>query len=430
MKLTVIGTGYVGVVSAAVYASFGHQVTGLDVDAKKVAALKEGKVPFYEPHLEELLLEQQAAGRLRFTTEYNEAIPDAEIVIIAVGTPSAADGQADLKYIKAATESLAPLVSDGTIVVIKSTVPPGTLKIVDDQLKSLGKTRYYTASLPEFLREGSAVNDTLHPDRVVIGASDAFVFDKLEELHKPLNAPVVKITPESAQMAKYAANNYLATRITFANQIADLCDKNGADVQEVIAAIGLDQRIGNHYWYPGFGYGGSCFPKDVKELAAYSRAVGEANNLFNKVNELNEGRIPRLLELYGQKIGGWAGKKVAILGLSFKPNTDDMREAPSTKVVPELIKAGAEVVGFDPRAEWSVFMPNTPLNQVEDIKTAVAEADVIMALIEWPEILSCDFGALKLEKQQWFIDARNQFTPDQVVGWGYAYIGIGRPSRE
>jgi UDPglucose 6-dehydrogenase len=430
MQITIIGTGFVGVVSAAVYASFGHQVIGLDVDPAKIEKLRHSQTPFYEPNLEQLLTEQLATGRLKFTTDYQEAISESEVIFIAVGTPSAADGQADLKFVKAATESLAPHLKENAIVVVKSTVPPGTLQIVEDIIKQHTKTKFATASVPEFLREGSAVHDTLHPDRVILGSNEDWVLDKLEELHRSLGAPVVKISPESAQMAKYAANSYLATRITFANQIADLCEKNGADIQEVIAAIGFDKRIGNHYWYPGLGYGGSCFPKDVKEIAAYSRAVGEGDNLFNKVDDLNEQRLPKVMEHFTAQVGDWQGKKVAVLGLSFKPNTDDMREAPSLKLVPALLAAGATVTGFDPKAEF----PASALKQHQDKFTQVAtiaeacnQADVIMLVIEWPEIVSFNFAQVRDEQRpQWLIDCRNQLKVDQVKAWGYTYIGVGR----
>jgi UDPglucose 6-dehydrogenase len=442
MQITIIGTGFVGVVSAAVYASFGHRVIGLDIDQNKIEKLRQGVVPFYEPGLSELLVEQQQHGNLTFTTSYQEAISEAEIIIIAVGTPSAPDGQADLKYVFASAESVAPYLQPKAIIVIKSTVPPGTLEKVQEKVAAKTKTIFYTASLPEFLREGSAVEDTLHPDRIVIGANEPEVMAKLEELHKPLNAPIVKIKPESAQMAKYAANSYLATRITFINQIADLCEKNGADVQDIIAAIGFDKRIGKHYWYPGLGYGGSCFPKDVKELAAYSRAVGEENNLLNKVNELNEQRIWRLLDKYAEMVGGWEGKKVAILGLSFKPNTDDMREAPSTKIIPYLINRGAQTTGFDPQATWTANMMTTTetaakttengtFTQAKTIEDATKDADIILSVIEWPEILQFDFAkARAAQKKQWFIDARNQFTPKDIQALGYTYIGTGRPQPE
>jgi len=434
MNITVIGTGFVGVVSAAVYASLNHQVIGLDVDEVKVALLKQSVVPFYEPNLTELLKTQQAANKLSFTTDYKAAIQDADVIMIAVGTPSAPDGQADLKYVFMAAESLAPHLKTGAIVVIKSTVPPGTLEKVSSLIKAKTQHNFFTASVPEFLREGSAVYDTLHPNRIVIGATEAEVFDRLEALHEGLQAPIVKIKPESAQMAKYAANAYLATRITFINQIADLCEKNGADVEDIIQAIGHDQRIGKHYWYPGLGYGGSCFPKDVKELAAYSRSIGESGNLFVKINQLNEERLAQLVRKFGEKVGGWQNKTVAFLGLAFKPNTDDLREAPSTKLIPALIMAGAKVTGFDPMAKPTnqqlglTSADESSYSQASDIQTACLNADVIFAVVEWPEIVSFDYSAIKLAKSQVFIDARNRFAPDRVTAWGYKYISIGRTS--
>ena len=430
MNITVIGTGFVGVVSAAVYASLGHRVMGLDIDERKIESLRASTVPFFEPDLEDLLRSQQSGGNLQFTTQYQEAIGDAEVIIIAVGTPSSPEGGADMRFILAAAESLAPYLSENAIVVVKSTVPPGTLNTVREAIQKHTTTPFHLASLPEFLREGQAVQDTLHPDRVVIGVDDDQVFETLRKLHEPFQAPILKVSPESAQMAKYAANAYLATRITFINQIADLCEYNGADVQEVIDCIGWDKRIGSHYWYPGFGYGGSCFPKDVKEIAHYSRQVGEEHNLFNKISELNEGRIPRLLSNYAQTIGGWPGKKVAVLGLSFKPNTDDMREAPSTKVIPFLLENQAVVAGYDPQAletAQQALVTHPHLSFYSSIESAVAEADVIIALIEWKQITSFDFGRTKLTKKQYFIDARNQFSPSKIVNWGYHYQGIGRP---
>lgn len=426
MNITIIGTGFVGVVSAAVFASLDNKVVGLDIDPQKIKSLKQGKVPFFEPGLEKLLLEQQKTNNLSFTTDYQTAIKDADVIMIAVGTPSKEDGNADLRYVFAATKSLAPHLKENAIVAIKSTVPPGTLDKVQEILDKNTNVNYYTASLPEFLKEGSAVQDTLHPDRVVVGASDEFVFKKLEKLHEPLEAPILKMKPNSAQMAKYAANSYLATRITFINQIANLCEINGADVQEVIGGIGLDQRIGQHYWYPGFGYGGSCFPKDVKELAAYSRKVGQENNLLNKVSQLNKNRIPKLLNQFEKQINGWTNKKVAVLGLSFKPNTDDTREAPAGKVIPILLENGAEVRGFDPMAEWLPQENLSQYTQVETIDQAVKDADVIMALIEWPQITSFNLSKARNKNKQWLIDARNQFNPQRVKSIGFNYIGIGR----
>ncbi len=436
MHICVIGTGFVGVVSSGVYASLGHKVIGLDIDPHKIDQLKQGTVPFYEPGLTELLVKQQATGNLSFTTSYKEAISSAEVIIIAVGTPSAADGQADLRYIFASCQSLAPFLQPKAIIAIKSTVPPGTLAKVNSiitgyfsQNHSEKKPPHYSlASLPEFLKEGTAVEDTVHPDRVVIGASSNEVFEVLSQLHLPLTPNIVKISPESAQMAKYSANAYLATRITFINQISDLCQKNGADVQEVIAAISPDKRIGPHYWYPGLGYGGSCFPKDVKELAAYSRSVGEGNNLFNKINELNENRIWMLLDAFADKIGGWEGKNIALLGLSFKPNTNDTREAPSTKIIPYLMSHSCKILGYDPKAEIvqeSNSDSSGSFKQESSILKTVKNADVVIAVVEWPEIIKWDFSATKETKKQCFIDARNQFDRSAITKLGYHYLGVG-----
>jgi UDPglucose 6-dehydrogenase len=431
MNICVIGTGFVGVVSAAVYASFGNNVVGLDIDPQKIEKLKQGIVPFFEPGLTELLLEQQAKSNLRFTIDYKDAVSGAEVLIIAVGTPSSKEGQVDLKYVHATCESLAPFLAKEAIVVVKSTVPPGTLKSLQKIISEKAVHQEFAlASVPEFLKEGTAVADTLSPDRIVIGAEDEKVFEKLAKLHEPLQAPIVHVSAESAQMAKYAANAYLATRITFINQIADLCQKNGANIEEVIEAMGHDNRIGHHYWYPGFGYGGSCFPKDVKELAAYSRTVGLENNLLNALDRLNEERIPQLFAEYEKVIGGWQGKNVAVLGLSFKPQTDDLREAPSLKVIPYVLEKGAKVVGYDPKAVPNIgqFLPEHPqASYVTDIKQALESADVIIALIEWPEIITYDLTtARQKSKPQWIIDARNQFDPETLAAVGFTYLGVGR----
>ncbi len=425
MNVTVIGTGFVGVVSAAVYASLGHQVIGLDVDENKIKMLKQGQVPFYEPDLQELLLEQQKTSQLEFTTSYEEAIGEAEIIIVAVGTPSAPDETADLRYVLASSDSMAPYLQENVIVAIKSTVPPGTLEKVTQTIKKKTQVKFYGASLPEFLREGSAVHDTLHPDRIVIGAEDNFVFEKLEKLHVKLKASIVRCSIPSAQMAKYTANAYLATRITFINEIANLCEKNGANIDEIIQAIGYDKRIGPHYWYPGLGYGGSCFPKDVKELAAYSRSVGEDGNLLNRINEINKARIFRLLDRFEQETGGFESKTIALLGLAFKPNTDDMREAPSTKIIPYLSKQGAKIQSYDPMAKYQ-NSDGDRHTQVATIETACAGADIIMAVVEWPDIVNFDFSTVKTEQTQFFIDTRNQFSASKIESSGYKYLGVGK----
>ncbi|MBP7768236.1 UDP-glucose/GDP-mannose dehydrogenase family protein [Candidatus Woesebacteria bacterium] len=429
MKVVIIGTGFVGVVTAAVLASFGNEVVGVDVDAAKIEKLRASVVPFFEPGLEELLKSQQATGKLTFTTDYAQAVPGAAVVMIAVGTPSLESGEVDLKYVFSVCDALGAHLDENTVVVVKSTVPPGTLELVKQRISAKSAVNFSVASVPEFLKEGTAVADTLHPDRVVIGVETDAAFAVLEELHKPLQAPILRVAPESAQMGKYSANSYLALRIAFINQVADVCETNGADVEEVIKVIGHDARIGSHYWYPGLGYGGSCFPKDVKEIAYYSKKAGLGTTIFSTINDLNEKRIPTLLAHLEQTIGGWKDTKVAVLGLSFKPNTDDLREAPSTKIIPLLSQAGAQVVGFDPQAvsaAQAYFAQLPGVSCTDSLKEAVADADVIIALIEWSEITSFDFAQVKAEKKQYFFDARNQFDREKLTQQGYIYTGIGR----
>lgn len=413
-----------GVVSSAVFASFGHTVYGLDVDQAKIESLSVGKVPFFEPDLEALVQKGLASGHLTFTTDYAAAIPTSEIIIIAVGTPSAPDGTADLQYVLAAVKSAAPFLADKTIVALKSTVPPGTNNKVEDIIRSRNHNEVAVVSLPEFLREGVAVADTLHADRVVIGSTIPWATEKLLALHQPIRGERVIVSPESAQMAKYAANAYLAMRITFINQIADLCEKTGADVYEVIEAIGHDKRIGRHYWYPGLGYGGSCFPKDVKELAAVSRKLGEENSLLVLMDQINEARIHRKLEEYGELIGGWKNRQVTVLGLSFKPNTTDMREAPSLKVIPYLMEHKAIMKVYDPKAmdEARKIWPN--LFYAHDLNEAVDQAEVVLILVEWPEFAAIDVS--RMNPQGWIIDTRHVVNQALLANTAIQYLGIGQ----
>ena len=427
MNITLIGGGFVGVVSAAVFAELGNQVWCLDRNESKVQSLKKGKVPFYEPKLDDLVKKGLKSGKLKFTTSYSKSISDADVIFIAVGTPSAPNGQADLTAVISSSKSLAPHIKSGVVVIIKSTVPPSTNKKVAQAIQSKTETKFYTASVPEFLKEGTAVDDTLNPNRIVIGSTDKKVIKLLKKLHKPLGGKVITVKPESAQMSKYAANAYLAQRITFINQIANLCEKNGADVQEVVNSMSPDKRIGSHYWYPGLGYGGSCFPKDVRELAAYSKSVGESTGLFVKIDELNEKRIPSLISKIGKKLNGWQNKKVAILGLSFKPNTDDIREAPSLKIIPILTKAGAKVVGYDPIAAPAIKKVLKNLNTTTSPYQAANNADVVIILIEWPELVTLELKKLKKHMRgNAFVDTRNQYQPSEVNQVGLEYIGVGR----
>jgi UDPglucose 6-dehydrogenase len=429
MKVACIGTGFVGVVTAAVLAKLGNTVVGLDIDEKKVASLREGHVPFFEPGLEELLQETQKAGQLTFTTDYPSAISGAEVIMIMVGTPTKADGSADLSYVQSAATALAPYLYEGAIVVIKSTVPPGTNKDIRELIQAKTSASFEMASVPEFLKEGTAVADTLHPDRIVLGVESEHARAVLSELHRPLSENILVMKPESAQMTKYAANNYLATRITFINQMADLCEHNGADIGEVIRGIGEDRRIGKHYWYPGLGYGGSCFPKDVKEIAAYAKKVGETSSLFITIDTLNERRIPHLLEQYDALVGGFAGKAVAILGLSFKPNTNDTRVAPALAVVPWLLEHGAAVRATDPKAipEAKRILGET-VTYTDTITEAVQSAHAVFILVEWDEYKALDLPQLAqiMQAPKYFFDTRNLYAPEAVSAAGLTYQGIGR----
>jgi len=419
MTIAVIGVGFVGLVSAAVFAKFGNTVWAINRDEKKSSRLKKGKLPFFEPGLEELVKDNVRAGRLHFTTDYPKAISSADIIMIAVGTPSARDGTANLSAVFAAAKSAAPHLKKDAIIIIKSTVPPGTNDKVKEIIKQHTSVNFHLASVPEFLREGTAVEDTLHPDRILIGAAKPSVIKRLLELHRPLNGETVVMKPESAQLTKYTANAYLATRIVFINQIADLAEKTGADVQEIIRGIGLDNRIGLHYWWPGLGFGGSCFPKDIKELAAYAKRVGEGDGLFEKIDRLNEERLSKMLAKFEKAGGGWNKKTVAVLGLSFKPNTDDTREAPSLKVIPILKSAGAAVKTYDPQVKNST---------APDPYSAAADADILMILVEWDEFRSLDLTRIKelMRPNPVFIDTRNLYNPETVTEKGFKYIGIGR----
>lgn len=430
MTISVIGVGFVGLVTAAVFSKFGNEIYAINRDKKKSEDLKKGKLPFFEPNLDELVRSNVQAGRLHFTTSYSEAIPKSDIIMIAVGTPSAPDHRADLSHVFDAAKSLAPYLQSDVIIVIKSTVPPGTNDQVKEIIRKRTKKKFSVASIPEFLREGTAVEDTLHPDRILIGATEPHVVKQLLELHRPIDAEKLVMKPESAQLSKYAANAYLANRIVFVNQIADVAEKTGADVQEIIRGMGLDQRIGLHYWWPGLQYGGSCFPKDVKELAAYARIVGEGDGLFEKIDQLNEARLPKMLEKFEHGVGGWDGKTIAVLGLSFKPNTDDMREAPAVKVIPVLKQRGAIIHAYDPQA---MDIAKSKLkNRVDlfapSIYDATKGADALIILVEWDEFKSLDLSRIKktMKPHPVFVDTRNLYDPERVREMGFKYIGIGR----
>ncbi len=428
MKVAIVGTGFVGVTSSVVYASFGHQVVGLDINEDKVAQLNKGKVPFYEPKLAEMLETSLKSRQLHFTSSYQEAISEADVIIIAVGTPSAEDGAVDLSYIANSVAQCAPFLKEGAVLAIKSTVLPGTLTQVRTIVDNLTDKKIHYASLPEFLKEGTAVDDTLHPDRIVIGTENKVAFDILEDLHRPFGAPILSVRPESAQLAKYASNNYLALRIVYANVLAEICETVEANIDEVIEVMGYEKRIGNHYWYPGMGYGGSCFPKDVKALAHFCQEKKIQANIFTMMDQFNNNRPLQILEKLEQIMAGFAQKTIAVLGLSFKPNTDDQRESPALLIIPTLLEKGAKVMSFDPMVKkiaHEEVAKNQNYQQAESINAAVKEADLIISLIEWPQIIGFDFAPVKAAKEQFFFDARGQFEMKKMQDAGYIYLRTG-----
>jgi UDPglucose 6-dehydrogenase len=430
MKIAIIGTGFVGITTCAVYASFNHQVWGLDIDEKKIASLKQGEVPFYEPKLTEMILSGIENGNLHFSTSYQRVVSNAEIIILSVGTPSKPDGSINLSYIKAAAQAIAPFLHHQAIVAIKSTVLPGTLAMIKKIIQKQNSKTIHYVSLPEFLKEGTAVDDTLFPDRVVIGAHSDFAYQKLHDLHAPMKAPVLRVLPESAQLAKYASNDYLALRIIYANVLAEICNYSGADIDEVLTIIGHEKRIGSHYWYPGLGYGGSCFPKDVQALAHYLRDfIPQEQNLFTFMDTLNSRRPAQVLRAIKNQVGSFRNQTVTILGLSFKPNTDDQRESPALALIPLLLSEGATIISYDPMVKTIAdksIASSAKYQQVATIETAVAQADIIMALVEWPQIVGFDFATTKLDKPQFFFDVRNQFDQHKLLEAGYHYLSIGR----
>jgi UDPglucose 6-dehydrogenase len=434
MRIAVIGAGYVGLVSAACFAEFGTDVVAVDADAAKVAALREGRIPIYEPGLDRLVAENVKDGRLSFTTDLKAALRDAAAVFLAVGTPSRrGDGHADLTYVFAAAEQAAREAEQPFVLVTKSTVPVGT----GAQLRALvARVRpelgIAIASNPEFLREGSAIGDFMRPDRVVIGADSDHAFTVLRRLYRPLyliETPIIATSIETAELIKYASNAFLATKVTFINQMADLCERVGADVHDVSRGMGLDGRIGRKFLHAGPGYGGSCFPKDTLALARTARDAGAPVTLVEATIAANEARKIGMAERMLSALGEASGKRVGVLGLAFKPETDDMRDAPSLAILPRLVAAGVEVVAFDP-----VAMPNAkPLLpagvRYADSALAAAEgADALMLLTEWNEFRAITPERLKgAMRGRLLLDCRNAWDPVAMREAGFDYRGIGRP---
>jgi UDPglucose 6-dehydrogenase len=427
--ICVIGVGYVGLVTATCFADLGNNVVGLDINEKRVAGLKRGEMPIYEPGLKELVERNVAAGRLHFSTSYSDALENAEFVFIAVGTPSGVDGEADLQYVEASARTIAKSMRKPLIIINKSTVPVGTGDWVADIVSS-SQTEpipFAVVSCPEFLREGSAIADFMNPHRTVLGSLDKEAAEKVAQLHLPLRAPIVITDLRTAEMIKYASNAFLSTKISFINEIANICEALGADVKEVASGMGYDPRIGPYFLEAGLGYGGSCFPKDVKALAYMAAEKGRHPQLLRAVMEINNDRRPMVVNRVEEMLGGLAGRTIGLLGLAFKPNTDDMRDAPSIDVAEAMLSAGARVRAYDP-----VAMDNARnlLPQVEMYPNPydMAEGcDALLVITEWNEFKHLDLERIKHTlKQPVIFDGRNIYHPDKMYHMGFRYRGVGR----
>jgi UDPglucose 6-dehydrogenase len=441
MRIAMIGTGYVGLVSGACFSEFGVTVTCVDKDADKIERLRRGQIPIYEPGLEQLVTNNAAAGRLSFTTDLKAAVVGADAVFIAVGTPSRrGDGHADLSYVFSAAAEIAEALADGpsggrTIIVTKSTVPVGTGRRVERILqRALPQGGFEVVSNPEFLREGSAIQDFMRPDRVVIGTDSEHARDVMQALYRPLyllETPIVFTAIETAELIKYAANAFLATKITFINEVADLCEAVGADVGDVARGIGLDGRIGRKFLHAGPGFGGSCFPKDCQALVRTAAEAEAPLSIIETVLEVNDSRKRRMADRIAAICGGdVAGKTLAVLGLTFKPNTDDMRDSPSLAILPPLAEAGAIIRVFDPEgmAEAQKLMPQ--LTYCADAYDTMHGADALVLITEWNEFRGLDLGRVKeLLRDPVVIDLRNIYKPEEMTAAGLAYHSIGRSSR-
>jgi len=436
MKIAVVGTGYVGLVTGTCFADSGNEVTCIDIDEEKIAALRRGEMPIYEPGLTELVKRNAAAGRLQFTTDLPSAVKSARLVYLAVGTPTNAvkgDGSADLSALWNVVEQIAPHLAADAIVVTKSTVPVGTNAGIFRRLKELTGRECDVASNPEFLKEGAAIEDFTRPDRVVVGVRRAEVADVLHELYAPFlrnENPFLVMSPESAELTKYAANAMLATKISFINEMANICERVGGDINDVRRGIGHDARIGFKFLFPGVGYGGSCFPKDVRELAYKSRSVEHEPSILNAVIETNE-RQKHVLEskLAGHFQQGLADRVIAIWGLAFKPRTDDIREAPALVLIDWLLSQGAKLQVYDPAAMENVCRRHGErLTYAASDMQALEGADALVIMTEWPEFRNPDFEKMRtLLREPVVFDGRNLYSLEQMREDGFTYYSIGRP---
>jgi len=429
-QICVVGVGYVGLVTAACFADLGNRVVALDVDEQRVENLKKGIMPIYEPGLEELVKRNTKSGRIVFTTSYAEALKGAEFAFIAVGTPSGVEGSADLQYVDAAARSIAQNMTAPLIIINKSTVPIGTGDWVSDIVKRAQPKPidFAVVSCPEFLREGSAIGDFMSPHRNVIGSLDRDAADKVAQLHLPLRSPIVITDLRTAEMIKYASNAFLATKISFINELADLCELVGADVKEVAAGMGYDARIGRHFLDAGLGWGGSCFPKDVEALAYMAKEKGLNPRILNQVMDINYDRRKAVVgHLEKMLDGNLNGKTIGLLGLAFKPNTDDMRDAPSVDISNSLIARGAKVRGYDPVARKTAAPLMPAVEIFDDVYKMAAGCDALIVVTEWNEFKQLDLEKVKGSLNCPVIyDGRNIYDPALMKEMGFAYRAIGR----
>ena len=437
MKVGVIGSGYVGLVAAACFAEMGNDVVCVDVDQSKIDKLKKGIIPIYEAGLSALVRDNFAKGSLKFSIDINDALSASKVIFIAVGTPMGDDGSADLKYVLQVAQSIGENMQHHLVIVDKSTVPVGTADKVTKKIQSALDKRdsaltFNVVSNPEFLKEGAAINDFMHPDRVVVGADDKGAMQLMRNLYDPFtlsNDRFIGMDIRSAEMTKYAANAMLATKISFINEIANICESVGADVNHVRTGIGSDRRIGYQFIYPGCGYGGSCFPKDVQALVNIANDHGYNPELISSVERVNKAQkqvlFSKLVNQFGDNL---KGKKIAVWGLSFKPETDDMREAPSIDLIQSIVKVGGEVSAYDPKAmdEAKFYLKHIKVNYCNDKYTALDNADALILVTEWKEFRSPDFDLIKSKMNgNLFIDGRNQFKLDYIQNKGFKYVQIG-----
>ena len=427
-----IGTGYVGLVTGACFAEFGVEVTCVDVDESKIERLKNGVIPIYEPGLDTIVEKNAAAGRLHFTTDITDAVKGATVVFLAVGTPPKADGSPDMSYYQQAAKDVAESINGYKVLVTKSTVPVGTGKWLREFVRANLKTEtgFGVASNPEFLREGAAIQDFMRPDRVVIGSNEPEAIEVMKELYRPLyliETPIVITSLEAAELIKYAANAFLATKITFINEIANLCDAIGCDVHDVARGMGMDNRIGRKFLHPGPGYGGSCFPKDTRALTTVADQFGVETRIVDAVIDANERQREAMIPKIEKLVGDLSGKRIGMLGLSFKPETDDMRESPAIDIVNSLVAKGSTVKAFDPVAmdEAKHCLPD--IEYAEDEYDAIRDADVLVIVTEWNQFRALDMDKVKsLLKSPKIADLRNIYEPEDMRELGFEYVGVGR----